>query len=82
MYTITKGILKFNEDTKIIGKNAFEGNKEIKKIILPENLEKIESRAFSNCDNLKEIEFNKNLSSIGIEAFLNCKKNRKHKTYK
>ena len=74
MYTITKGVLKFSEDTKIIEKSAFEGNKEIKKIILPENLEKIETRAFSNCDNLKEIEFNKNLFSIGTEAFLNCKK--------
>lgn len=79
MYTITKGVLNFSEDTKIIEKNAFVDNKEIKKIILPENLEKIETRAFSNCDNLKEIEFNKNLFSIGTEAFLNCKKIEKIK---
>ena len=53
-------------------KNAFQGCKELKKVILPNTLKKIGTRAFAN-SGVEEINIPKSVQSIGAEAFLNTK---------
>ena len=64
-------------DTKIIGKNAFSyptnvGDAIIKKVTLPDTVEKIGESAFEDCEDLTTINFPKNLNEIGINAFKGC----------
>lgn len=49
-------------------KNAFQGCKELKKVILPGTLKKIGTRAFAN-SGVEEINIPKSVQSIGAEAF-------------
>ena len=54
--------------------HAFYGNKMIKKVTLPENLETIENSAFCDCESLTTIEMPAgSLEAIGDYAFSNCK---------
>lgn len=54
--------------------HAFYGNKMIKKVTLPENLETIENSAFCDCESLTTIEMPAgSLEAIGDYAFWNCK---------
>ncbi len=57
---------------KYIGSYAFENNKKIKKIILPDTLVTIGLRAFSGCTNLEAVKFSQNLKGISDEAFMSC----------
>ena len=52
-----------------IGKMAFTGNTNIKKVALNEGLENIGVSAFQACSLLKEVEFKTNLKEIGNMAF-------------
>ena len=54
-----------------IGKDAFKGHIEIKKIVLNEKLKNIEGGAFAGCLSLKEINLVDALRYIGKEAFRN-----------
>ena len=58
-YSIDKPSFVEGRDIQItsISREAFEGNKQIKKIILPSSIERIELFAFRDCSNLEEIEF-------------------------
>ena len=46
----------------------------IKKIFVPDTVEKIGSHAFEGCRNLETIHLGKNVKTIGREAFRGCKK--------
>lgn len=68
-----------------IGKNAFKGNKKIKKVTIGKNVTKIDQNAFYGCKNLKEIviqtkQLKKN--SIGKNAFKGIHKKAKFKVPK
>lgn len=56
---------------KTIGINCFAGT-DVKEVILPEGIERIESCAFANCTELKKINFPETLNVIKDRAFLNC----------
>lgn len=56
-----------------IREEAFEGNKKLRELRLPEGVDVIEESAFSDCINLKKIKFGKNLRRIDEYAFENCK---------
>ena len=51
---------------------AFEGNKDIQKVILPNSIEYIYENAFKNCSNLQEINLPNSLMFIGESAFEEC----------
>lgn len=55
-----------------IGSSAFYSNKQIKEVILGENIKVIESNAFSRATNLKYINFNGGLEVIENNAFEHC----------
>ncbi len=69
----TEGFVDPAEDQVIqkyrIRKYAFEGNKEIKKITIPNNINVIEEYAFSNISSLEEITIGEDVTSIGTNAF-------------
>ena len=70
-YSIDKPSFVEGRDIQItsISREAFEGNKQIKKIILPSSIERIELFAFRDCLNLEEIEFSEGLKVIGDSSF-------------
>ena len=45
---------------------------EVQTIIIPENVNKINSGAFADCSSLKSITFGKELSILGEKVFANC----------
>ena len=59
-----------------IGKNAFIGNKTLRRVQLPDGLLKIGDSAFYGCTALKEITLPEGLVSVGVTAFGACKKLR------
>src|SRR5699024_947632 len=70
-YSIDKPSFVEGRDIQItsISLEAFEGNKQIKKIILQSSIERIELFAFIDCLNLEEIEFSEGLKVIGDSSF-------------
>ncbi|MBR5597800.1 MAG: leucine-rich repeat protein [Lachnospiraceae bacterium] len=55
-----------------IGKSAFEKNKTLETVILPDSITSIAERAFYECSKLKEVGFGEELLTIGKVAFYNC----------
>lgn len=55
-----------------IGQQAFNYEKSIKNITLPETLTYIDDKAFANCNALTKIVIPKNVTRIGVNAFLPC----------
>lgn len=55
-----------------IGKNAFESNNDVKKVILPDSIDEILDRAFIYCKNLESINFPSKLKVINTWAFGYC----------
>jgi len=62
-----------NIPVKIIGKSAFNTYPLLKKVIIKDNIVKIEDFAFGNCNNLVDIQIPNSVISIGQGAFGNCK---------
>ena len=62
---------KYYKITKI-GKKFFKDCTNLKQVIIPESVRKIDNYAFKNCENLKKIFFPKKLTEIGVGAFENC----------
>ena len=58
---------------KVVEVNYVKGGN-IKKIFVPDTVEKIGSHAFEGCINLETIHLGKNVKKIGQEAFRGCKK--------
>lgn len=55
----------------VIGEKAFSGY-DLKTIVLPDTIERIEEEAFYECDLLEDVELPNGLSFIGYAAFDNC----------
>ena len=64
--------IKFNNNLKSIGKNAFYNCSNLEEISLPNELIFIEENAFAECKNLKEITISKHVNLIEKNCFLNC----------
>ena len=62
-----------NIPVKIIGKSAFNTYPLLRKLIIKDNIVKIEDFAFGNCTNLVDIQIANSVTSIGQGAFGNCK---------
>lgn len=62
-----------NYQVTIIGKSAFANNKNLRKVVLPNNVKVIEKYAFDNCENLMNVEVGNNLEKIGEFCFRYCK---------
>ena len=65
--------VEIKEGTRVIAGGAFEDNKIIKKVSLPNELIGIGDRGFYNCENLEDIDLTSDIESIGIGAFVNTK---------
>lgn len=59
---------------KEIAKEAFAHHLKLAYIVLPEDLEMIESHTFDRCVSLEEIKLPEGISVIGVRAFLGCLK--------
>ena len=57
---------------KIIGRDAFQDNCRLKKVTIPESVERIESRAFSHCCNLESVVMPDSVSFVDETAFTAC----------
>lgn len=57
-YTGTEETVSVPDGVKEIGEEAFSENSSIKKVILPNSVEKIKYNAFFGCENLEEVELN------------------------
>ncbi len=67
MYTVPAGVTE-------IGDSAFNGNTNLKTIVLPAGLTKIGALAFNGCSNLSNVAFPSSLEMIGERAFGSCSK--------
>lgn len=66
--------LKFEENSvcQEIGACAFEENKYLKKIVLPESISQIDESAFEYCEKVKNIDIGNGVTDIGERAFFQC----------
>ncbi len=64
--------IDINEDTKIIGDEAFVG-RGIKNVTIPSGVTSIGKGAFSACESLTEIEIPDSVTVIGEAAFIGCR---------
>lgn len=51
---------------------AFEGNTEIKSVVIPDSVTKIAASAFDSCEKLESVTFGKGVKTIGDFAFIDC----------
>ena len=56
-----------------IGDRAFQNRTDLRTVMIPDSVEKIEFEAFYNCINLKIVDLSSNLTTIGYDVFGNCK---------
>lgn len=57
------------EGTEVIGHSAFAGNYNMKQVILPETLKRIENFGFGYCESLTDLQLPESLEFIGQGAF-------------
>lgn len=60
------------EGVRVIGKQAFKGQKKLTKILLPKSLEVIEAYAFFYCQGLEEMRIPPRVHTIGDRGFSAC----------
>ncbi|MBQ7715703.1 MAG: leucine-rich repeat protein [Clostridia bacterium] len=63
---------KINDNTKIIGSNAFADCAQLWEIEIPDSVIGIGGGAFSNCNKLSEISLSNSITSIEDDTFVNC----------
>ena len=56
---------------EIIGSEAFADNTNVKSVVIPKNIIKIEDSAFNGCTNLSDVTFNEGLKELGTSVFSN-----------
>jgi len=66
------GVLTIPQEVTQIGRYACKGLKQIKEVVLPDNLVYIGIEAFADCVNLEKITFPAALRSLGESCFANC----------
>ena len=62
------------EIVKEVGPFAFCGQAQIKKLLIPANVEKLDAHAFDGCTGLLEIDIKAGVKTIGDNCFRNCGK--------
>ena len=75
VFGVAEGELRLPDGIQEIKADAYKGQPNITKVIIPETIKTIGANAFANCGNLVEIVFIKNapsIESIGNGAFENC----------
>lgn len=72
-----RSLYRVEAGTTGIGRSAFEGQKHLKKICLPDSVRMIAEEAFESCQSLEEITLPEGLLQIGAEAFSHCADLRK-----
>lgn len=65
VYTIPKGVTE-------IGNNAFDGCKNLIRIIIPETVISIGNSSFVKCRNMTDVMMSNSVTSIGVQAFQCC----------
>lgn len=70
----SNGEVKIPEGIQRIEKGAFQGNENVKRIIMPNSIIFIGPRAFAECPKLEEVVFSDNLQVLGQNSFRNCSK--------
>ena len=73
-YSIEKPTFVEGSDIEVttIADSAFQENTIIKKVIIPDTIERIGNHAFRDCSSLTEVILGNNLKSIGDSAFWGC----------
>ena len=56
-----------------IGDRAFENRTDLRTVMIPDSVEKIEFEAFRGCDKLENIKLSENLTIVGYGVFGDCK---------
>lgn len=71
----TSGIVmvEMSETVESIGNQAFEGCKNLQKVVMKGDVESIGSKAFRGCESLTEIQIPGSVKTIGIRAFEDCR---------
>ena len=64
--------VKISSDTKTVNDYAFNGCKNLKKIIIPEGVNSIGNNGFSSCINLTDIFLPDTVEYLGYSVFYNC----------
>lgn len=72
-YENGQGVITFDNQVKIIGVSAFDDVYNLKTIVLPPSVQRIETKAFEDCIALEEIRMEDGVSVIGQIAFVNCR---------
>ena len=70
---VVSGVVIVPSAYNIIGAHAFEGNNNIKTVVLHDEVISIYKQAFKDCVNLEKVVCEGMLDSIGPEAFRNCR---------
>ncbi len=71
-YTGTASAVSIPTSVKQIGKEAFAGHTELRKVVIPAYVESIEYNAFSGCTSLETIKIPDTVTEIGNGAFSGC----------
>ena len=73
-YKGSAGIVSIPQGIKTIGCHAFDGNKMLVKLVIPESVEYIDDCAFMGCKSLSNIDMLNPNAKFGEEIFCGCKK--------
>lgn len=71
-YTGTASAVSIPTSVKKIGKEAFAGHTELRKVVIPAYVESIDYNAFSGCSALETIKIPDTVTEIGNGAFSGC----------
>lgn len=66
------GFAQLPANVKTIEEGAFENDKSLICVVIPNGATAIESRAFANCSNLEEVVIPPSVTSIATDAFTGC----------
>ena len=64
--------LKYFTNVTSIDPDAFNGCSELRRIVIPSNVEEIGLRSFKGCQNITSINIPDNVKTIGYQAFMDC----------
>ena len=74
LIAVNKDILKpkyvVREGTRVIAAGAFQGNKAVTSVVIPQSVTRIDANTFRDCKNLQKVLFGQHVRSIGENAFV------------
>ena len=76
-YAGNNGVFSFATSVRTIAPNVFDGNPNIKEVIIPASMDEIGAKAFFRCSGIEKVTIEGNRSkplSIGSQAFAECAK--------